>query len=229
MALAGCGGGSPSAGVLTGKSARQILTAATDAAEAEAGVHYQLDSTEGSEQETITGDAGLSEGQQERVIGSDEVEAELIDDTAYLQGNAGGLADTFGLSSSQATKYAGKWISVAPSDSLYSSISESVTLDTLVGQLLPTGSLTQDTPTTLDGQQVIPVRGGLPGQVQKGVTGSAVLYVDTKRPTVPVGFSGEAAKSGEQVTDDGAFSEWGEQIDLSAPSSPVPYSDLSGS
>lgn len=227
LAVAGCGG--ISAGSLAGMSARQIVTRADAAAQSAGGVHYQLTATQGPAHQTITGDAGSSEGDQERVTGAQDIVVELVKGTAYVRANASGLEAALRLSPATAAAYAGKWISIAPSDSPYAPISESVTLATIVGQVLPTGSLTEQAPSRLHGQDVVGVTGGLPGQVQPGVSGSAVLYVDTRRPNLPVGFTGHATNGNQTLTETGLFNQWGETLDLVAPSGAAAFSSLPSS
>ena len=55
--------------------------------------------------------------------------------TAYVSGDSGGLSTAMGLKSSLADRYAGKWIAVHSSDSLYASITAAVTLDNILADL----------------------------------------------------------------------------------------------
>lgn len=222
---AACGNGSP-AGALDGKSASQILATGIAAAEAQRGVHYVLEAKGQAQTQTISGDAGRSDGVQTVQTGVDEVEVEVIAGKAYVKGNAGGLQHTLGLPAASATKYAGQWLSVAPSDSLYQPITKAVTLHGIFNQLEPTGKLESSTPGMVAGHEVIGVRGGLPGNSQGGVTGDATLYVSTASSTLPVGFTGQATTSGKQVTEVGAFTHWGEQLHLQAPTATVPFSSV---
>lgn len=225
--LAGCGGSAD--GSLAGKSAPQILSLALAAAGTERGVHYQLQATTPSEHETIVGDAGSTEGLQQLTNGANQVEVELVGGTAYLQGNAGGLQNTLGLPATTASAYTGRWISVAPTDSLFQPITQAVTVRGIFDQLSPTGTLHTSVPGKVQGQEVVAVIGGLPGSVAQGVSGQAVLYVSTSRPDLPVAFEGTASNSKEKVTDVGVFDRWDERLALSAPSGAVPYASLSGS
>jgi hypothetical protein len=220
----GCGG--PGLGALAGKTPDQILTAAIDAAEAQSGVHYQLHATTGSQNQVITGDAGQTEGQQQVATGANTVDVVLIGQTAYLKGNAGGLQNTIGLPGSVASAYANRWISVAPSDSLFQPITQAVTLRGIFEQLKPSGILQAGSPSTVGGQDAVGVSGGLPGRVAPGVTGSAVLYVTVGHPNLPVAFSGAAHQARQHVTDIGAFSRWGEHLALTAPPGAVAFSSL---
>lgn len=223
-ALAGCGG--PDLGTLAGKSPDQILSTAVADAEAQAGVHYQLHATSGSQNQVITGDAGASEGEQEVATGTSVVDVQLIGGTAYVRGNAGGLQQTIGLSAAVATTYAEKWISVAPTDTLFQPITQAVTLRGIFGQLSPSGTRSAGPPTTVGGQRAVGVRGGLPGQVAQGVSGTAVLYVSIRSPNLPVAFSGEAHAANQHVTDIGAFDRWGEHLALTPPPGAVAFASL---
>lgn len=226
VAAAACGGSGSPAGALEGKTPAQILTAGIKAAEAQTSVHYVLQASGQSQSQTITGDAGRNEGIQTVQTGSDQVEVEVVGDKAYLQGNAGGLEHTIGLPSAAASQYAGRWISVSPSDTLYGPITQAVTLHGIFTQLTPSGSLVESTPGLVSGHEVIGVRGGLPGTTQGGVTGDAVLYVSTASATLPVGFTGQATSANKKVTDVGTFAHWGEALHLTAPSGAVPYSSI---
>lgn len=224
MVGSGCGGSD--LGALAGRSPDQILSAAIAAAEAQPGVHYQLHATTASQNQVITGDAGATQGEQEVSTGSDVVDVQVIGDVAYLRGNAGGLRHTIGLSAALSTAYADRWISVAPSDSLYQPITQAVTLRGIFGQLKPSGALSTGAPTTVGGQRAVGVRGGLPGQVARGVSGTAVLYVTIRSPNLPVAFSGEARSASQHVTDIGAFDRWGEHLGLTPPAGAVAFASL---
>lgn len=229
-ALAACGG--PSPGALASKTPPQILSTALAAAQAQRGFHYEIEATVSSgstETETVVGNASPTQGVQEVVIGSDEIEVELVDGTAYLMGNAGGLQNSFGLSAAVSSAYANRWISVPTSNSLYGHIAQTVTTTGIFSQLDPTGTLTASAPGRIDGQHVIALIGGLPSSIAQGVTGSAILYVSTARPDVPVAFAAHASNSTEKVSDAGAFNGWNGLVALTAPSGAVPYSALPSS
>jgi len=227
--LGACGSGS-AAGALAGKTPAQILQAAVDAANAQTSVHYELKASGGNQQQTIIGDAGKTNGDQIVTTGSNTVEVLVIGSAAYLQGNVGGLQQTLGLPADAAAQAAGKWISVSPSDTLYQPITGAITLRGILQQLKPTGTLQESTPGKISGKEVIGVRGGLPSNTASGVNGSAVLYVATATPTLPVGFSGQATTTvngqNQTVTDIGVFKNWNEPLKLQAPPSSIPFASL---
>jgi hypothetical protein len=222
--LSGCG--NPPAGVLAGKTPSQILSAALAAARTEATVHFTLDVSGTNVQETVVGNLGLLEGQEELTLGTQQVEAELVDQTTYLDATAGWLQSDLGLPAAVAAAYADRWISSTSSDPLYRHITQSVTLNGVLSQITPSGRLRASRPGTLRGRVVIGVTGGLPGPPRAGTTGQAQLYVSTTAPDVPVGFTSEARASGQQLTEVGTFSDWGGALDLRPPPGAVPYTSL---
>jgi hypothetical protein len=214
-------------GALGGKSAAEVISAATAAADAAGTTHYVLRATQGNQSETITGDAGRNSGQQAITDGTLHIQVVLVGGVAYVQGNAQSLNTMISLPKASSQQYAGRWIAVHNSDSLYASISESVILQSALAQLIPSGTLKLTGLKTVQGRQVIGVRGGLPGGVQSGLTGSTTLYVATSRPTVPLAYSEQVSNGKQHGQDAGTFSNWGAPLHLSAPSGSVSFSTVS--
>jgi hypothetical protein len=74
---------------------------------------------------------------------------------------------------------------------------------------------------------VVGVKGGLPGEVTSGTTGSAVLYVSTTAPTVPVVFDVEESSGGTKETDVETFT-WGKSLHLPVPTNAVAFAKVTG-
>jgi len=217
VGFAACG--SSTANGLEAKSPGAILSAAVTAATRLGEVHYVLrtNGSSRSSSQTVTGDAATNQGAEEVVIGSDEVVIQLIGTTGYIKGNSGGLQDIIGLGSAQAEQYAGQWVSLLPTDSMYRSVVQSVTLQGVLGSVRPRGSLEKSTPVTLGGRSVVGVRGSLPNATEQG---SATMWVATATPNVPVGVEAQTT-IGSEV---GVFSKWGERFRFEAPSGAVVFS-----
>jgi hypothetical protein len=213
-------------GDLNGKTPTQILSAATAAAKKAASAHYVLTAVQGKETQTISGDASQSEGRQSVVQGSEHIQVVYVGGIAYVQGDSGGLTSAMGMTATVAKSYANKWIAVHSTDSLFKSIVSAVSLAGTLEQLNPSGKLTLTDVKTVGGQQVIGVKGGLPGTPQSGVTGTSTLFVSTSKPTIPVKFSGTATEGSQHVVDTGTFTDWGKALHLTAPSGAVAYSSL---
>ena len=217
LAFAACGSSTSTASAFEANSPGAILSTAVRAATRLEEVHYVLRTSGTSTSQTVTGDAATNQGAEYVVSGSDEAVIQLIGSTAYIKGNAGGLQDIIGLGSAQATRYAGQWVSLQPTDSMYRSVVQSVTLQGVLGNVKPRGSLEKSTPVTLGGRSVVGVRGGLADATEQG---SATMWVATATPNVPVGVEAQTT-SGSEI---GVFSKWGERFRFEAPSGAVAFS-----
>lgn len=225
-AACGSGGGATATGALASKTARQVLTSALAAAKKSGTVHFRLLGTESGHTESIVGDASDGDGREIITAGTVKIEALVVNGAAYVEGNVGGLEDQMELSATNAATYAGKWISVATTDSPYASLTRAVTLASTLSELQPTGALSLTAATTKAAHAVIGVHGGLPGPATKGTTGSATLYVSTSDPTVPIVFDATQTTSGTKETSVGTFSKWGKPLNLVAPTNTVAFSSL---
>ena len=227
--LAACGSGAQPVshtGAVSGKTAAQIVSDATGAATAVGSVHYVLTVAEAKQaQTTVSGDATNTGGRQQITIGALSIQVVLVHGVAYAMGDAKGLESFMGVASTQAPKYANRWIAIHQSDSLYPGVSQAVTLGTALAQLTPSGTLKLSGTKTLHGRDVIGIRGGLPAPAQQGLSGSTTLYVATTHPTLPIGFSETSTavtSSGTQrATTTGSFTKWGEHVSLKAPTTGV--------
>ncbi|MHB8440314.1 MAG: hypothetical protein ACYDD4_14315 [Acidimicrobiales bacterium] len=224
LALGACG--SNPAGALAGKSATQILSAAREAALHESSVVYEFKATTTNTTQVVSGEAGADSGFETVTTGAAAVEVELIGTTTYFQGNAPGLQQTLAFPAAQATNYAGKWIAVPEGAALFNEISQSVTMAGLLSLFTPSGRLHAGTPAKIAGREVIGVTGGIPMPSSASASGTAVLYVSTFTPTLPVGFSATATNGGQRLQDVGAFGRWGSPLHLAPPSSAIPFSSL---
>ncbi len=226
LLLAACGGGGASTGSLADKTPKQVLAGALAAARKSGSVHFALLGRESGKTESIEGDASATDGREIITAGSLTIEAEVVGSGVYVQGNAGGLEDQMGLSAATAATYAGKWISLVATDAPYSAIAKSVRLAGTLSDLEPTGHLTLTAATTRASHSVVGVKGGLPPGAASGTTGSAVLYVSTAGPSVPIVFDVEQETSGTKESDVGTFSDWGKPLHLVAPTTTVPFASL---
>jgi hypothetical protein len=228
LAACGSGGGAGSSG-LANKTPKEILSTAVAAATKSGSVHFELLGKEGGNTETITGDSSNTDGREIISAGQVNIEAEVIGHGAYVKGNSGGLQSEMDLSATNAATYAGKWISIASTDAPFSSITKAVSLSGTLGELKPSGKLTRTAKTTKASQAVIGVHGGLPGGATNGTTGSAVLYVATSQPNVPIVFDVTESSGTTKETDVGTFTKWGQKLHLVAPTNTVAYASLPAS
>jgi hypothetical protein len=227
LLAAACGSsGGGTSDALAHKTPKEVLASALAAAKTSGSFHYELTATGSTSSQSIVGDASATEGRQVISEGTLKIQAELIGKVVYIEGNSGGLENEMGFSSSEASTYAGKWIAISPTDSPYSSITETVTLPDALTELEPEGHLTLTSATTRSGRPAVGVRGGLPNTSSASVKGSVVIYVSTASPTVALAFSGQATSSGVKETDKGTFTNWGKRLNLTAPTGAVAFSSL---
>jgi hypothetical protein len=226
LAACGSGGGASSTGALGQKTPSQVLSGAIAAAKKAGTVHFRLLGTESGKTETIIGDASDTDGREIITAGTIKIQALVIAGAAYIEGNAGGLEDQVGLSTADATTYAGKWISIATTDTPYKSLTAAVTLASTLAELQPKAPLAFTAATTKASHPVIGVKGGLPGSPASGTSGTATLYVATSGPGIPVVFSAQESNSGSKESDVGTFSNWGKPLHLVAPTNTVPFASL---
>jgi hypothetical protein len=224
LLAASCGGSSDA---LANRTPKQVLASALAAAKTAGSFHFALTGKTTSGTESVIGDTSATASRESITIGSSTFQLEVIGSKAFVEGNAGGLQNEMGLPAAAAATYGGKWISVAATDAPYSSITKATTLATTMTDISPSGHLTLTATATRSGQTVVGVRGSVPGGAQSGVTGSAVIYVATAHPTLPIVYSSEATSKGEKETDLGTFSRWGEPVHIAVPTASVPLSSVS--
>ncbi|MGO9343058.1 MAG: hypothetical protein ACLP6E_11145 [Acidimicrobiales bacterium] len=227
VAAGGCGSGAARQST-EDKTPAQILVAALAAARKAGSAHYVLSSlgpAKGQKQ-MVTGNAGIKDGSQVIVGAGARWEALAVDDKVFITGDVKGLENE-GFPSSVAVACANSWISVAPTDSPYETIIAELALYPALEELAPTGKLTMTAPTTWDGRQVVGISGSARTSTGSQANGTAVLYVTTATPFLPIGYSAEAANNGQTATETGTFSDWGKPVNLSAPTHSIAFSSLS--
>jgi hypothetical protein len=226
--LAGCGGpqqGAASPGAPVSPAAQTLarVLAATRAADT---VHISVEARQGPYTATYSSDAGVNVGRQKVTAGDGGVATILeVNGVGYFQANEKGLIGFLGTPQALARKYAGRWISFPPGGMGYQRVVSGVTLGAVADELELTGEITPAGKSTVDGQAVEGLTGGSPvaWNAPAGIT--AKLYVAANGKPLPVLFEGGVAPSIQRVK----FSHWGEPLKVTAPTSVLPSSVLSGS
>jgi hypothetical protein len=226
--LAGCGGtqqGPASPGLSVSRTA-QNLARALAATRAAGTVHISVQARVGPNTATYSNDAGVNVGRQ-KVTAGDGGEATILEvnGVGYFQANEKGLAGFLGTPQALAKRYAGRWISFQPGDLGYQRVVSGVTIGAIADELALTSPVTPAGKSTVDGQAVDGLNGGIPvaWNAPAGVT--AKLYVAARGKPLPVLFEGGIAPSIQRVE----FSQWGEPLRVTAPASALPSSVLTGS
>jgi hypothetical protein len=201
------------------KSPYTLITQAFTNAEHAGWVHEVTKGKQGGHTFSADNDIGTSEGRQ--IIQSDAARAQvvLIKGVAYVEGNAKGIENYFGITNVHPKRLAGKWLSLTSKDAEYSTITTAVTLKSDFSELQVTGPYTAGRPTVVDHVRVIPVHGLATGS-QGADPSPVIVYVTATGKTLPVEFTASSATATQSTT----WSDWGRPVTLTVPahSQPVP-------
>lgn len=142
----------------------------------------------------------------------------FLDGVVYLEGNALYLEFEFNV---KTTKFAGKWISIKKGQLDYASISSGLSMSSALVQLTPVGKLAKSGVATFAGKSVIAVHGKTSPAMDVG-TGTAVLYVGTAKPFLPVGLVVHTTVSGHALRGTCTFGQWKSVVTVFKPPSSTP-------
>lgn len=103
-------------------------------------VHLKVTATQTSPKlaETISQDAGLNSGDQYVISGTQRANVLLTKTDAYLSGNSGGLTTFFALPADDQSLVGTKWILIKSGTAPYTTFVNSITVKSLLKNLLPT-------------------------------------------------------------------------------------------
>ena len=206
-------------------SAAQVLDRSFADARSRGSVHAVSAESAGSVSLNGVYDLSTRQGQQ-TITGGAAGTATVVatPGAAYVKADAAFLQTSLGLPATTAAKAAGTWIVFRPSDTRYRQIVAGVTLGSALAEATPTGTLHLTAPQVLDGQQVVGIAGGLPGDSVSGAVGRQVLYVAADAPYLPVELDITGSLNGQSATSTVTFSQWGEPATVSVPSGATPAS-----
>jgi hypothetical protein len=197
-----------------------LVASIVAAARSEHSVHYVSAGAVGAVRIGIVGDAGVTRGIQRvtyrkgGTIG--HVTAVVSSSGAYVRGDAFTLVNFMGFKATPAAKYAGVWIFIPHADRDYSTVAGGVTLPSTIAEFTVSQPLSSVPDTTIDGQQVVGVKGKPPAASQ--LTATATLYARATGKPLPVEEIASQSKTRLTVV----FSKWDEAIQIATPKSAVP-------
>jgi hypothetical protein len=186
-------------------------------------VHYTSSSTGSKTTLAETGDAGPASGTQLIRLGSgkdlnDSATIDVIGDTSFLKGNAGGLEALAGFSATQATDAAGQWIEFSTDNSGFSAIVAGVRSKDLSNELALKGALKLGHSRTIDGHAVDAIEGT---QTLGHKSVRVVLYVKADGRHVPVEEDSLNAHGQRTKAEHIVYSSWGEAVRPKAPQASI--------
>ncbi len=229
LAAFGVSGAAVGAASAPTESAQSEYQAAVKAATNQT-VHFQTDVTQGKVTLQQSGDAGTSSGSESLTIhngkSTEHMNAEVVGATGYVKGNTTGLQNILGLTSAQARKYQGQWLSFPMSNSNLAQLVAGLLKSQVATELSFSGPFTHASDATVQGQHATGIKGSV--STSNGTSVPEILYVPSTGKPLPI----------EEVTNPGAkvhassihgtvsFTNWGEQVSVSAPAQSVSLSKL---
>jgi len=212
--------GSKGGATTTADSPQALLAAALHNAVASSGVHESAQAHGNNITITMANDIGPISGRQAIDAGGGHSVVIVAGDRAYVRGDAAALAGYYRFPVTVAREYAGKWMSLGPSDTGYAQVSGAVTLASDFSQIAIHGPLAARPITMPDGRQAIAISGTATGPT--GTPTPATLDVTATGSTLPI-----ALREGDgQALQTVAWTRWGQPVAFSAPAGATPIPGL---
>ena len=187
-------------------------------------VHYASSSTESKETLRESGNAGPASASQTVLLGKGSVSILVIGDISYVKGNANGLEDLAGLSSSQAAEAAGQWIEFSTDNAAFAPLVAGVRSTDLAKELALKSPLSLGHVSKLNGKAVDAIDGT---QAIGKKSEHVVLYVRAQGSHVPVEEDSVNAKGQHTDAEHIVYSRWGEQVRPEAPKATISIGSIS--
>lgn len=212
--------GSSEATTTSAASAGSLLAAALHNAVASGGVHESAQAHGNGITVTMVNDIGSTSGRQVIDAGGGHSVVIVAAERAYFRGDAAALAGYYQFPVTVAREYAGKWMSLGPSDTGYTQVSGAVTLASDFNQIAIGGPLAARPVTMPDGRRAIVIAGTATGPT--GTRAPATLVVTATGTTLPIAWREGNSQAAQALT----WSRWGQRVAFSAPAGATPISGL---
>ena len=215
--------GSPPAGAASAptQTTPQAEYQAAIKAASNQGVHFVSVASQGDVTIHVTGDTGATSGAQTLTVSNgklgEQVSAMVIGPTGYVKANSTALHYVIGLSTSQANKYANKWLFFPTSNPGLAQLVSGLLNSQVSAELQMSGPYSYGPLTTVGGQQAVAIRGTV--STSSGSKAPVVLYVPASGKPTPIkevtnpGASAHSSAIHGTVT----FTNWGEKTSEKAP------------
>jgi hypothetical protein len=212
-------------------SASTLLKDAEGAASRAGTMSFSDNSTAGKVTQSLVGTLSAPTAAESlSTSGQVDLQVELVGTIIYVRAGSQVLEGPLGLPAAAATANAGKWISVQPTDSAFSTLSAQLTLASELDTYVPVSDLHMGKEVTLAKQKAVPISGRPSSTAAQGAkSGSVALFVSVKAPYLPIGGSLVLAKKGSpELKEVAVFGNWGKKVAVTAPTGAVGYSSLLG-
>jgi hypothetical protein len=210
---------------LAARSPQQWRAAMLAAASAKHSVHYVSSSSRPGQGIRIVSDVGHGRGIQRITVTkhghSGPATVLVVGRTAYIRGDAFTLHNYFPLTQAQASRYAGKWISIPSSSGAYAAVAADATFGSFLSDLLPSKHLSLVPWTTAGGRKAVGIRGRVR---QGGVSLVETVYAPARGAPLP--FYERAVVTGKPGTSVAQMSRWNQPVHVTAPAHAVPIATV---
>ena len=202
------------------KTAQSEYQAAIKAASNQT-VHFASDVTQGNVTLKISGDAGTTSGSQSLTVDngkqSEHMDTEVVGKTGYINGNSTALHNIIGLTTAQARKYAGKWLSFPMSNATFAQLAAGLVRSQVASELAISGPFTFVHDATVNGQHAVGIRGNV--STSNGSSVAEILYVPSTGKPLPIEEDTDPGAKTSSSTIHGtvSFTNWGEHVSVQAP------------
>jgi hypothetical protein len=207
------------AAAATAASPAQLYRQSLAAARAQRSVHYVSQAHAADRSIRIVGDAARDRGSQRITVTrsgkTGHVVVLVIANTAYLKGDVFTLQSYMGFPSSQATKFAGKWLRIRHGSQGFTAVAAAVRLDSAVSELAMRAPLGDGGTETIDGVRTVGIASAY---TRAGVRVKETLYVRASGTPLPVS---EVTAAGSHGTLTVALQRWNMPVRVSAPKTSV--------
>jgi len=214
-------------------AAKRLVTASLAAAQRVGTFSYVSRSTAKGYAQVTVGDAGPTSGRQQITVNAHTFTVLVIGAACYFQGDAVSVTQQLGLPSSLASTYAGRWISLAPSDAPYGPVYAAVTAPTAIADNVVFRPKRETGITRFAGRRVIGVTGPMTNITVAGQTqvskGTATLEVAAARPHLPARYTENGTIDNARTIFSMTFSHWGEPLSVTAPTGAVSFASIPNS
>ena len=201
------------AGAASTPSAQTKYLAAINAV-GDQGVHFASSAKQGGVTFSVNGDTGTSSGVQTLTLkkGSliEHITVMQVGSTGYLDGNATALHNVVDLTTAQAKKDAGTWLSFSTTSGEYADLVTGLLNSQISTELKMSGPFTYGKAATINGTDATAIVGKVDDD--SGGTIAATLYVAASGTPLPLKQVTNPGAKSDTVSGSVTFTHWGEQV-----------------
>ena len=208
-------------------SASQLLSDALGAVNQSGSMHFVDKTTVNGTTQTLEGVISAPTA-GETLTSSAPLQVDLIGGSIYVTGNEEALEQSLAITAAQAQPYAGKWIVVHSTDAPFQLLAQDLTISSTINVFTPTQKGLKIGKLQKIGKvRALPIT-GVSGNLPKGTSGSATLFVSPKAPHLPLGGSLVVGNKTGRLSEVAVFNDWGAKVSLTPPTGAIPFSSVLG-